>query len=178
MLAPAGLGSSSSSAARRRKLRIYPFGISRERLEQSARQLRVPVEISHDQHNADAVIALKTFYRRQPEQLRTAESGRKPIYVLRTNTVAQMQECLARIFDLRAAEASLADGTSANPTLAVMQETEDAIHSLLNTNGREVELAPQNAYIRRLQHQIAGRYNLESRSRGRDPNRRVQIFGR
>jgi stage III sporulation protein SpoIIIAA len=178
ILAPAGLGSSSSSAARRRKLRIYPFGISRERLEQSARQLRVPVEISRDQHNADAVIALKTFYRRQPEQLRPAESDRKPIYVLRTNTVAQMQECLARIFDLRAAEAALADIAPSNPTLAVMQETEDAIHSLLNTNGREVELAPQNAYIRRLQHQIAGRYNLESRSRGRDPNRRVQIFGR
>jgi len=43
---------------------------------------------------------------------------------------------------------------------------------------RQVELAPANSYVRRLQHQIAGRYNLESRSHGREPNRRVQIFGR
>jgi hypothetical protein len=170
-----GLGTSS---LRRRTLRIYPFGVSRERLEQSAKQLRVPVEISRDPRDADAVIALKTLYRRQPEQLRAAESVRKPIYVLRTNTVAQMQECLARIFELRDTEAALASGEPSNPVMRVMQQTEDAIHSMLNGNRREVELAPQNASLRRMQHQIANRYNLESRSRGREPNRRVQIFGR
>jgi R3H domain len=139
----------------------------------------VPVEISRDQNSADAVIALKTFYRRQPDQLRDAESGRTPIYILRTNTVAQMQECLARIFDLRESESALERSTSmSNPTTVAMQEAEDAIHHMLNVGSRQVELAPQNAYVRRLQHQIAGRYNLESRSRGRDPNRRVQIFGR
>ncbi len=173
-------GMSSARLARPRRLRIYPFGISRERLEQSARQLKVPVEISRDQTNADAVIALKTFYRRQPDFLRDAESGRKPIYILRTNTVAQMQECLARIFELHESEAALSSAgtTGMNPTTAAMQEAEDAIHHMLNVGTRQVELTPQNAYVRRLQHQIAGRYNLESRSRGRDPNRRVQIFGR
>ena len=38
------------------------------------------------------------------------------------------------------------------------------------------ELPPANAYIRRLQHQMATRYNLISRSRGKEPNRRVKIF--
>jgi stage III sporulation protein SpoIIIAA len=165
-------------AIRRRAVRIYPFGISRERLEQSARQLRVPVEISRDQNDADAVIALKTFYRRQAGQLREAESERKPIYVLRTNTVAQMQECLARIFELQQSERDLAGGSRGNPTMQAMQEAEDAIHDMLTSGREHVELTPQNAYVRRLQHQIAGRYNLDSRSRGKEPNRRVQIFGR
>jgi len=182
MLLPApgrgGSLGSASAGARRKKLRIYPFGVSRERLEQSAKQLKVPVEISRDQNEADAVIALKTFYRRQPGQLREAESERKPIYILRTNTVQQMSEVLARIFDLRESEAAAASGRPGNPTMAAVQETEDAIHYLLNNNAGRVELAPQNAYVRRLQHQIAGRYNLESRSFGKDPNRRVQIFGR
>ncbi|HKV85908.1 MAG TPA: R3H domain-containing nucleic acid-binding protein, partial [Ktedonobacterales bacterium] len=173
MATPMGTRSGAS-----RRLRIYPFGISRERLEQSARQLKVPVEISRDQTQADAVIALKTFYRRQSDQLREAESERKPIYILRTNTVAQMQECLARIFDLRQSEAALTTGRAGNPTTQAMVETEDAIHHMLNVGIGSVELAPQNAYVRRLQHEIAGRYNLESRSRGKDPNRRVQIFGR
>jgi len=172
-----GLGSATSGIQRKR-LRIYPFGISRERLEQSARQLKVPVEISRDQTSADAVITLKTFYRRQAGMLREAESERKPIYILRTNTVAQMQECLARIFDLRQSEAALASGRGGNPTTQAMEEAEDAIHHLLNHNIGRVELTPQNSYVRRLQHQVAGRYNLESRSFGKEPNRRVQIFGR
>ena len=106
-----GLG---TSVARRRKMRIYPFGVSRERLEQSAKQLHVPVEISRDANDADAVIALKTFYRRQAGAARAAESVRKPIYVLRTNTVAQMQECLARIFELRDTETAMTSGETSN----------------------------------------------------------------
>ena len=39
-----------------------------------------------------------------------------------------------------------------------------------------MELTPQNAYIRRLQHQLAQRYNVSSRSMGREPHRRVRIF--
>ncbi|MGH2515188.1 MAG: R3H domain-containing nucleic acid-binding protein, partial [Ktedonobacterales bacterium] len=163
---------------KRRPVRIYPFGISRERLEESARQLKVPVEISRDQSDADAVIALKTFYRRQSSQLRDAESERKPIYILRTNTVAQMLECLARIFELRQSEAAFVGGGSRNPTMQAMEEAEQAIHHMLNSGTGQVELEPQNAYVRRLQHQVAGRYNLESRSRGKEPNRRVQIYGR
>jgi predicted RNA-binding protein Jag len=41
---------------------------------------------------------------------------------------------------------------------------------------KPVELAPQNAYIRRLQHQMAERANLVSRSRGREPYRRVRLY--
>ncbi|MFZ9975820.1 MAG: R3H domain-containing nucleic acid-binding protein, partial [Candidatus Limnocylindrus sp.] len=38
-----------------------------------------------------------------------------------------------------------------------------------------VELAPQSAFIRRLQHQLAGEANITSSSRGRDPHRRVRL---
>ncbi len=169
---------SRSTSKGRRAVRIYPFGVSRERLEESARALRVPVEISGDQNSADAVITLRTYYRRQPEHLRTAESERKPIYILRTNTVAQMQQCLARIFDLRESEESHAIGNGANPTMQAMQEAEDAANMLLTRGGGHVDLAPANAYIRRQQHKVAERYNLESRSYGKEPNRRVKIFAR
>jgi R3H domain-containing protein/stage III sporulation SpoAA-like protein len=168
----------SSSASRRQPLRIYPFGVSRERLEQSARQLRVPVEISGEPDQADAVIALKTLYRRQPERLRGAASERKPIYVLRANSVSQMQQALTRIFDLRESESGLSAGTLEHPTLRAMQEAEEAAHGLLNRGTGEVALTPQNAYVRRVQHQIANRYNLESRSFGKEPYRRVQFYAR
>jgi stage III sporulation protein SpoIIIAA len=175
-----GVGRSlgSSSLSHRQPLRIYPFGVSRERLEQSARQLRVPVEISGEPDQADAVIALKTLYRRQPERLRGAASERKPIYVLRANSVSQMQQALTRIFDLRESESGLSAGTLEHPTLRAMQEAEEAAHGLLNRGTGEVALTPQNAYVRRIQHQIANRYNLESRSFGKEPYRRVQFYAR
>jgi hypothetical protein len=161
-----------------RKLRIYPFGISRERLEQAGRHLRVPVEVSSDQRLADAVITSRNYYRRQAERLWDGESGRKPVYILRTNTVAQIEQCLSRLFDQRRSQSHYTSGARNNPTMDAMQEAEDAIHKLLTAHMPHADLAPQNAYVRRLQHQIAERYNLESRSYGKEPNRRVKIFSR
>ena len=164
-------------------LRVYPFGVNRDRLAQSARQLRVPVLITNNQKEADAVITLKNYYRHQPERLQQAEQDRKLIIILKNNTVAQMQHALARIFDIPMTDTST-DGEDEfsegkkpdDPTTRALLETEDAIHQVLNQGLTTAELAPANAYIRRLQHQMATRYNLLSRSRGKEPNRRVKIF--
>ncbi|HYU50269.1 MAG TPA: R3H domain-containing nucleic acid-binding protein [Candidatus Limnocylindria bacterium] len=56
-----------------------------------------------------------------------------------------------------------------------MRETEEAI-GLVVRRSEPVELSPQNAYIRRLQHQMAERANILSRSRGREPYRRVRLY--
>jgi stage III sporulation protein SpoIIIAA len=166
-------------------LRVYPFGVSRDRLAESARQLRVPIIVTNNQGDADAIITLKNYYRRQPERLQQAEEEQKLIIILKNNTVAQMQHALARIFDIPIevpADENLEesegihDSDSDDPTTKALLETEDAIHQVLNKDLLTAELAPANAYIRRLQHQMATRYNLNSRSRGKEPNRRVKIF--
>jgi predicted RNA-binding protein Jag len=46
----------------------------------------------------------------------------------------------------------------------------------VNESQEAVELSPQSSYIRRLQHLIAQRSDLSSRSFGKDPNRRVRIY--
>ncbi len=169
-------------------LRVYPFGVNRDRLAESARTLRVPIIITNNEKEADAVITLKNYYRRQPERLQEAEQARKLIIILKNNTVIQMQHALARIFDLPEEISAIdneqdesATDQSGNPefddpTKQAMLETEDAIHQVLNKGLTTAELAPANAYIRRLQHQMATRYNLISRSRGKEPYRRVKIF--
>jgi stage III sporulation protein SpoIIIAA len=166
-------------------LRIYPFGVSRDRLAESARQLRVPIIVTNKQGDADAIITLKNYYRRQPERLQQAEDEHKLIIILKNNTVAQMQHALARIFDIpldfsvdeNQEEAEKANGSGRDdPTMRALLETEDAIHQVLNKGLTTAELAPANAHIRRLQHQMATRYNLISRSRGKEPYRRVKIF--
>jgi predicted RNA-binding protein Jag len=56
-----------------------------------------------------------------------------------------------------------------------LSEAEEAVIKV--KNGEEtVELSPRSAYIRRLQHLIAERNGLSSRSQGKDPDRRVRIY--
>jgi hypothetical protein len=150
-------------------LRVFPFGISRNRLEQAVRELRVPVTVTNQINEADLVLTLRNYYRRKPEPLRDAESQGIPVYVLKNNTVAQMQSSLASVFNLGSQER--------DSTTSALEEAEQAVGEVLERS-RTVELSPQNAHIRRLQHQIAERYNVGSRSRGKEPNRRVKFFPR
>ena len=87
-----------------------------------------------------------------------------PIYVLKSNTILQMQASLTSIFALEV-----------DPREAALRETEEAIGLVLRDSA-PVELSPQSSYIRRLQHQMAERANLVSRSRGREPYRRVRLY--
>jgi hypothetical protein len=145
-------------------LRVMPQGISRKRLEQAIRDLGLPVVIAREVDEADVVMTLKNEYKQKTPLLRDAEDRALPIYVLKSNTVPQMQASLTSIFSLEI-----------DPREAAMREAEDAIASVLSSF-EAVELSPQNAYIRRLQHQMAERANLVSRSRGREPYRRVRLY--
>jgi len=145
-------------------LRVMPVGISRKRLEQSIRELQLPVIIAREVDEADVVMTLKNEYRQKTPMLREAEERAMPIYVLKSNTVLQMQASLTSIFALEV-----------DPREAAMRETEEAIGQVIKS-AEPVELSPQNAYIRRLQHQMAERANLVSRSRGREPYRRVRLY--
>jgi len=162
---PVGASRPASAAARsQRPLSLFAFGVSRKRLEQAVREMGVPVTSARDLDDADAVVTLRNYYRRKPSALREAESNGVPIYVLKTNTMQQMENLLASLFDLEA-----------DPSEAALRETSEAI-GLVQASGRPVELMPQNAYVRRLQHQMAERNNLMSRSRGAEPNRRVELL--
>ncbi|MBN1875224.1 MAG: AAA family ATPase [Anaerolineae bacterium] len=154
----------------RRKLkmrRIYPFGVARNRLLRAAQTLRVPVTIVDQLGLADVLLTSKQFYRKRPKSITDAERRGLPIYVLRANTVAQMESFLGDLFQL--AEEEL------DPFSRAMGETEIAIERVLE-GAEAIDLAPQHASIRRQQHEMARAANLMSRSYGKDPYRSVRIF--
>jgi stage III sporulation protein SpoIIIAA len=148
-------------------LRVYPYGIGQNRLKQAAQNLHLPLAIVKNLENADVVITLKNYYRKRPQPISKAEQRGVPLYVLRSNTVSQMESCLADIFEL---EAEVTD-----PSAVAMRETQEAIRKVLS-GARVVELSPQSAQVRRQQHQMAREANLISHSRGREPQRRVRIY--
>ncbi len=154
-------------------LRIYPFGVSRNRLEEAIRSIRVAAVLVRTIKEADAVMTLKNYYRRRPQPLVESEVNGTPVYVLRSNTQQQMESVLANVFEVT--RPTPEPEKPSDPQLQAMEEAEAAISSVLD-NVAAVELRPQSSYIRRLQHQMADRYNLGSRSRGQGADRRVEIF--
>ena len=149
-----------------KRVKLYPYGVARNRLRQAAQELIVPVEIMDDLVGAHAVLTLKSHYRNRPRLLVGAEDEGIPIYVLRSNTLTQIQNFLAGLFDLDEHEDKLA---------RALRETQEAIQSVV-AGTRMVELAPQNANIRRRQHELARSFDVISHSRGKEPRRRVRIY--
>lgn len=152
-------------------LRLYPFGVSRTKLEEVAQAIHLPLVLARDMKDADVVITLKNYFRKKSQLLRDAETSNIPIHVLKSNTAAQIEVCLLGLYTPPADDRSEGGNAMSN----ALQEAENAITHVMSL-AQPIDLTPQNAYVRRLQHRLAERYNLPSRSRGRDPYRRVRIF--
>ncbi len=167
-------------------LRIFPFGVSRNRLDASISRMNIPAVIVRSERDADIVMTLKNAYRRKAEPVREAELHGVPVYVLRSNTAVQMENVLRSIFpnavdndveeddDADAPRLSARERRMSDVTIA-LTEAEEAITAVMK-GAPATALRPQTPPIRRMQHELAERYNLGSRSRGRDPFRHVEIY--
>lgn len=152
-----------------RTIRIYAYGVARNRLMQAIKHLGVPAEVVNEFGAADVLVTLRSYYRKRQRPIKDAERRNMPIYVLRANTINQMQKFLSDLFNL------ISDFSDDSGRDVVLQETHAAINAVMNGE-RWVELQPAKSTIRRLQHQMARSANLVSHSYGKDPNRRVRIF--
>jgi hypothetical protein len=150
-------------------VRIYPFGVARNRLMQAAKRLGVPALVVKELNDAQSLITLRAYYRDRQQTILEAEQRGMPIYVLRSNTVNQMEQFLADLFNLPG------EITASGSTDEYANQTQIAIQAVLNGE-RWVDLPPATAAIRRLQHDMAREAQLVSHSYGKEPNRRVRIF--
>jgi stage III sporulation protein SpoIIIAA len=148
--------------------RLYLFGVNQGRFEQMAQEMQLPLAIVKSLSEANLFITSKNYYRRKLQKVREAEAASLPIYVLRSNTPHQIRQLLNELYPTESAP-------KVTPIKAALTEAEEAVAQVKGGEG-PVELSPQSAYIRRLQHLIAERNALLSQSTGKDPNRRVRIF--
>jgi len=151
----------------RAALKIFAYGVARDRLERAARRTRVPIHIVKNLGEADLMFTTKAFYRRRPRVIQDAERKGTPTYVLRANSVSQMETALSDIL-------GPASNTSESLKPA-LQEAREAIQLIL-AGAPSIELLAQNATIRRRQHGMARSAHLASSSTGIEPNRRVCIY--
>src|SRR5439155_6547762 len=81
------------------------------------------------------------------------------------NSVSQVRDALSRIYGVEKQDEA---------TTRALAEAAAAIRQV-KTTLRPVEISPQNAYLRRLQHQLVAENELSARSTGKEPQRRLRI---
>lgn len=150
-------------------VKIYPYGVARNRLMQAAKRLGVPVIVVKEPDEADTLVTLRTYYRDRQQTIVDAEHRGLPIYVLRSSTVGQMEQFLGDLFNLKGEQ------FASSEIDVVKEQTQQAIAAVLNGE-RWVDLPPGPSLVRRLEHEMARQAELVSHSYGKEPRRHVRIF--
>lgn len=153
-------------ATGRKTLRIYPYGVSKDRLMRAINDLQVSATIAKTPKEADLVLTLKAHEKRQPRTVKDLADQGLEVAIIRSNTVSQMKAFLMGAFGLE---------NQRNEEESAINEVTQAVDKVMNF-GKPVELAPQSAHIRRLQHQLIEQHGLGSESRGEVPWRRVIVL--
>jgi hypothetical protein len=150
-------------------IKIYPYGVARNRLMQAAKRLGVPAIVVKEPGEANALVTLRAYYRDRQQTIVDAEQRGLPIYVLRSSTVGQMEQFLGELFNVKGEQFVTSDIDG------VKEQTQQAIAAVLNGE-RWVDLPPGPSLVRRLEHEMARQAELISHSYGKEPRRHVRIF--
>lgn len=79
----------------REDLRIYPYGISRNHIENAIIALGSSAVIVKDPDEADIVLTLKSHARKSGQKLSDAISRHLPVFSIRSNTISQIQSFIS-----------------------------------------------------------------------------------
>jgi predicted RNA-binding protein Jag len=146
--------------------RIYPFGINRGHLERAIRAMQLPAVVASSLDEADIVLTTKSKARAGTKIMLAAEEHNLPVHVIKKNVSSQIVKFLKYYFRIGGKEES---------EEIALREVEEAIQQVRATK-KSVDLNPQNAYLRRLQHKKVEEAGLHSESVGEEPKRRLRIY--
>ncbi len=87
-----------TNGSRPRTMKIYLHGVARNRYQQAAERLGVRALIANYVEEADALMTLRPYFRERQSVILDAEERGTPVYVLRSNTINQIESGLASLF--------------------------------------------------------------------------------
>ena len=148
---------------------IYAFGVARNRLLQVIKNMGVPARLVRNLEEADTFVTQRRYYRERLQPVIQAEEMSIPVFVIKSNSVNQIEQFLANVFMVPAPHNMMSEHSEA------LEQAEDAIQMVL-AGEKYVDLRPASANVRREQHQLAQKASLVSQSFGTEPNRFVRIF--
>ena len=150
-------------------VRVYCHGVARNRLNDAAERLDAPVIVVNNLEEADLLMTLRPYYRERQKVIVEAEERGIPIYVLRSNTTAQIEYTLANVLKIEVQD-------QASNWEDVEEETISAIRSVLSGEVSWIDLSPADRSIRRIQQEMIEQANLVCQPFGKEPKRRLRIY--
>jgi stage III sporulation protein SpoIIIAA len=163
-------------------LHVYPYGVSRQQLDQVIRTLSLPVVLTKDMDDADAVLALRSNVKNHSKLRQLAKSRQLPIHTIKSNNVPQIATGLRRLLNMdepglpSEAEINLLMDGNGEDEIEALEEARLAVEQIVIPKGQPVELLPRSADVRKMQHELVEHYRLKSHSFGEEPNRRLRIY--
>jgi len=159
-------GSDADASSPGRRVRIYPYALSRDSLERVVRDLRLDARVVRQPQDADMIIALRSRVEDQRLHGYLEETGAH-LYEVKRNSTAQMRRLLQSLF-------CVVEGMKEEEIRRAVKDVEEAVRRV-NAEGVPVELAPQPSALRRIQHRLLVRHNLAGESVGSEPVRHLVV---
>ncbi|MBQ7569238.1 AAA family ATPase [bacterium] len=145
-------------------VRIYPYAVSRNRLQGLINTLGVDAKLVGEWHDSDMVLTVRGVGRRKDPFFAAIRSRSMPVHYISGNSRVQMQNFLENFFHVR----------SLSPSDLAKRELDRGIVAVKRT-GRPVDLSPQELKLRRLQTKVAEAAGINARSYGNEPFRYVRL---
>jgi hypothetical protein len=161
---------------------VYPYAVSRQQLEQVIRVLNLPVVLTKDMDDAEAVLALRSHVKNQSKLRQIAKARQLPVHTIKCSSIPQITRALRRMLDMDepgtpdVAELSLFAQSGSSDEIEALEEARLAVEQIVIPKGQPVELLPRSAKVRKMQHELVEHYRLKSSSFGDEPNRRLRIY--
>ena len=161
---------------------IYPYGIGRSQIERVIDVLDLPIVLTKDLDNADAVVALRSQIKHHSRLRQLAKTRNIVIHAVKSNTIPQITRTLRQLLHLEdpdlpeATDARLFTKAGNDDEIEALEEARLAVEQIVIPQGQPVELLPRSSKIRKMQHELVEHYHLQSDSFGEEPNRRLRIY--
>jgi len=161
---------------------VYPYGISRQQLDQVIDVLNLPVVLTKDMDSADAVLALRTHVKNHSKLKHISKARQLPIYSLKASTIPQITRALRRVLGMDdpnqpdTTDLRLFAQNGSEDEIEALEEARLAVEQIVIPKGQPVELLPRSSPVRKMQHELVEHYRLKSSSFGDEPNRRLRIY--
>lgn len=161
---------------------VYPYGIGRSQLEQVIEVLKLPIVLTKDLENADAVLALRSHLKHHSKLYQIAKAQELPIHAIKSNTIPQISRGLQQMLnpddeqEKEVSDIRLFTRGGNDDEMDALEEARLAVEQIVIPKGQPVELLPRTGKVRKMQHELIEHYRLRSDSFGEEPNRRLRIF--
>jgi stage III sporulation protein SpoIIIAA len=163
-------------------LHVYPYGVSRNQLEQVIRVLNLPIVLTKDMDSADAILGLRSHVKNHGKLRSIAKARQVPVHAVKASTIPQITRALRHMLDMddpsmpEVTDLRLFTQSGSEDEIEALEEARLAVEQIVIPKGQPVELLPRSPKVRKMQHELVEHYRLKSDSFGDEPNRRLRIY--